>query len=163
EQPTMNLFPTGPGQIRPLPTKDVRVQFADWMPDGKRVLFEAKEPGRGVRIYLMDVEGGKYRAVTPEGYRICQHGISPDGRVAVLIGPDRRLVLYPIEGGEPTRLDLQSTDRPSMWSADGKALYFIRLGELPGKLYRMDSVSGKTEVAKHVMPADAAGISNIGR
>ena len=163
EQPSMSLFPTGPGQIRPLPTKDVRVQFADWMPDGKRVLFEAREPGRGVRIYLMDVELGKYRAVTPEGYRICQHGISPDGRVAVLIGPDRRLLLYPIEGGEPTRLDLQSTDRPSMWSADGKALYYIRLGELPGKLYRMDVATGKAEVVKSIMPADAAGISNIGR
>ena len=163
ERPTMSLFPTGPGQARALPTKDVRVQFADWMPDGKRILFEAKEPGRGVRIYMMEVESGKYRALTPEGYRLQQHGISPDGRAAVLLGPDRKLVLYPIDGGEPTRLELQSTERPSMWSADGKALYYIRVGELPAKLYRMDIASGKTEVVKTVMPADAAGVSNIGR
>ncbi len=116
-----------------------------------------------MRIYVMEVESGKYRALTPEGYRLQQHGISPDGRAAVLLGPDRKLVLYPLEGGEPTRLELQSTERPSMWSADGRALYYIRIGELPAKLYRMDVASGKVEVVKTVMPADSAGVSNIGR
>ena len=163
EQPTLSLLPTGPGQARPLPTKDVRVQFADWMPDGKQILFEAREAGRGIRVYLMDVEGGKYRPLTPEGYRILQHGISPDGRLAVLNGPDRKLVLYPLEGGEPTRLDLQGSDRPALWSADGKFLYYIRIGELPARLFRLELASGKTDVVRTVMPADAAGISNIGR
>jgi Tol biopolymer transport system component len=163
DRPTMSLYPTGPGQPRSLATKDVRVQFADWMPDGKQILFEAREPGRGVRVYLMDIESGKYKAVTPEGYRIQQHGISPDGRVAVLNGPDRKPVLYPVAGGEPTPLDLQTTDRLARWTTDGKALIYHQVGELPTKLYRLELASGRKEVIRSVMPADAAGVANVGR
>ncbi len=163
KEPKLFLFPTGPGEPRPLPIQDLRVQFADWLPDGRQILFEAKEPGRGVRIYVMDVESGKYRALTPEGYRLQQHGISPDGRSGIFIGPDLRLVIYPLEGGEPSRLELLSTERLAMWSADGKALFYFRVGELPVKLYRMDLATRKAEVVRSLMPSDSAGVSNIGR
>jgi dipeptidyl aminopeptidase/acylaminoacyl peptidase len=164
-EPKLVLFPTGPGESRPLPTPGIQVQFADWMPDGKQILVEAREPSRGVRVFLMDTSGGgKYRALTPEGYRLLQHGVAPDGRNVVLAGPERRPYLYPIEGGEPVPLaGLSGSDRPVRWSPDGKALFVNRTGEMPGKLYRLDLATGKTELVRTLMPADAAGVSNIGR
>jgi hypothetical protein len=162
--PKLVMFPTGPGESRPLPTPGLQVQLADWTPDGKQILFDAQEASHGVRVFLMDIASAKFRALTPDGYRVRQHGVTPDGKHAVLAGPDRRLYLYPLEGGEPTPFaGLGLADRPVRWSADGKSFYYLRAGDLPGKLYRLDVASGKTEVVRTYMPADAAGVGNVGR
>jgi len=163
-EPKLVLFPTGPGEARPFSTPGLQVQGADWTPDGKQIVFDAQEASHGVRVFVMDVASGKHRALTPEGYRIRQLGTPPDGKHALVVGPDRRLYLYPLEGGEPTPIAaLTITDRPVRWSADGKSFYYLRLGDLPGKLYRLDIASGKTETVRAFMPADAAGVGNVGR
>jgi len=163
-EPKLVLFPTGPGESRALPTPGLQVQAADWTPDGKQIVFDAQEPSHGVRVFVMEVSSGKYRAVTPEGYRIRLKGVTPDGKHAVLSGPDRRLYLYPLDGGEPVPFaGLTPTDRPARWSEDGKSFYTLHAGELPGKLYRLDVASGKTEAIRTYMPADPSGVSNVGR
>ena len=53
-----------------------------------RSLLTASEPGHRPRIYLRDIDGGKPRAVTPEGYQGAI--VSLDGRWAVVEGPDRK-------------------------------------------------------------------------
>jgi eukaryotic-like serine/threonine-protein kinase len=162
-EPKLALLPTGPGEPRQLPTPGLHVQGADWSVDGKQVLFEAQEGSRGVRVYVMDAATGKYRALTPEGYRVRQRGASPDGKRAVLLGPDRRLYLYPLEGGEPAALEgMTVADRPVRWSSDGKTLYLNHAGDIPGRLYRLDVATGKTETVRTYMPSDAAGVGNVG-
>jgi Tol biopolymer transport system component len=162
-EPKIVLYPTGPGESRVLPTPGLRLQSADWTPDGKQILFDAQEASRGVRVFVMDVSSGKYRALTPEGYRVRPHGSSPDGKAAILAGPDRRLYLYPLEGGEPTPFaGMTLADRPVRWSGDGKSFYYIRAGDMPRRLYRLDLSAGNTEVLRSYVPADAAGVSNIG-
>jgi Tol biopolymer transport system component len=158
------LLPTGPGESKPLSTPGLQVQAADWTPDGKQIVFDAQESSHGVRVYVMDVASGKYRALTPEGYRIRQQGVAPDGKTAVLAGPDRRLYLYPLAGGEPTAFaNMTLADRPVRWSEDGKSFYYLHSGDMPGKLYRLDLATGRTDVVRSYVPADAAGVSNVGR
>jgi Tol biopolymer transport system component len=159
--PQMVLLPTGPGEPRALPRDGLRVRAAGFLPDGKRIAFGATEPGRGERIYVRDIEGGKARAVSPEGYRGAFLSISPDGRFVVASGPDRRPYLYPLDGGEPLLLPgLGSLDRPSRWSSDG-TLFVYQRGDLPMKIFRFDVKTGKKELWKTLMPADAAGVADI--
>lgn len=131
---------------------------------GKRILYTATEQGRGTRLYVRDVSGGKARALTPEGYSLFHGTVSPDSKFTAVRGPDRRLYLYPVEGGEPTAIPgLAADDVPVRFSADGHSLFVHREGELPRKVYRFDLTTGRKELWKELMPADAAGLSGISR
>ncbi|MGH9366972.1 MAG: protein kinase domain-containing protein [Thermoanaerobaculia bacterium] len=161
--PQMVLYPTGAGEPRPLPKNGLRVQNANWVPDGRRILFEAAEPGHGARLFLLDLESGKSRPLTPEGYRLSAASVSPDSKSAILLGPDRRVYLYPMEGGEPTALSaIGPLDRVVGWSADGR-VNLLRLAELPARVSRLDVETGRVEALKQIVPADAAGVSGVGR
>jgi eukaryotic-like serine/threonine-protein kinase len=161
-EPRLVAFPTRAGEMKVFPTDGLRVFGAGWLPDGKGILIEAAEPGRGPRVYRLDVAGGKPRALTPEGYSL--DGItSPDGKWTVVTGPDRRRYLYPLAGGEPAPVPgLDDDDAVDQRSADGRFLYVHRRGETPAKVYRLELATGKKELWRTLMPADAAGVSNIG-
>jgi eukaryotic-like serine/threonine-protein kinase len=162
--PQIVLYPTGAGEPRPLPKDGLRVQLANWVPDGKRILFSASEAGHGVRLFLLDLETGKSRAVTPEGYRLFPKSVSPDAKSAFVLGPDRRFCLYPLEGGEPTPLPaLGALDRPAGWGSDSRTVNVQRLAEIPARVSRLDLSTGRIEPWKQFMPGDAAGVSGIVR
>ncbi|HEY3202310.1 MAG TPA: protein kinase, partial [Thermoanaerobaculia bacterium] len=162
-EPQLVVYPTGVGEPKRLPTDGLRVQMGDWLPDGKAILITASERGHGTRLYVRDLEGGKSRAVSPEGYRSIRRGVSPDGKFVITIGPDQRHYLYPIAGGEPQAIPgVVPQDRIEGWTADGKGLYVHRRGELPAKVYRLDVTTGKKELWKELMPLETAGLGDVG-
>jgi Tol biopolymer transport system component/predicted Ser/Thr protein kinase len=161
-EPQIVLYPTGAGETRTLPREGLVAQAADWLPDGKQILMTASEAGRGSRLYLRDLSGGKPRAISPEGYRSFLRMISPDGKLVAVRGPDQRLYLYPLAGGEPSAIPgLTAEDTPTAWSADGRFLYVYRRRELPAKVYRLDVATGRKEFWRELMPFDAAGVRSI--
>ena len=156
-------YPTGAGEPRPLAQEGLTVLTADWMPDGKRIVFSASEPGRGVRIYVRDFAGGKPRPLTPEGYRMLRHGVSPDGRFIIATGPDQRIYLYPVAGGEPKPLPGSAPgDIPDRWTTDSRFVYVHRRDELPVRVHLLDVTTGEKKLWKELMPADAAGVTQVG-
>jgi len=159
------LYPTGAGEPNRLATEGLTVQTdLGWLPDGKQVLLTAHEPGRGPRLYLQDLSGGKPRAISPEGYRALPGAVSPDGKFAAVAGPDRRIYLYTLAGGEPVAIPgLSAADTSAGWSADGRFLYVYRQGELPAKVDLVEVATGRRQPWKTLMPADSAGVSNITR
>ncbi len=159
--PRLVAYPTRAGEMKVFKTDGLKVFGAGWVPDGKSVLIEAAEPGRGSRVFRLDVAGGKPRALTPEGYSLA--GVtSPDGKWTVVGGPDRRRYLYPLAGGEPAPIPgLDDDDSVDQRSADGRFLYVHRRSEVPAKTYRLELATGKKELWRTLMPADAAGVSNI--
>jgi eukaryotic-like serine/threonine-protein kinase len=160
--PQLVIYPTGAGEPKLLSKEGLTVLNAGWMPDGKRILFTASEPGRGLRLYMRDLLGGKPRALTPEGYR-GDRFVSPDGATTVVIGPDRRTYLYSISGGEPTAIPgLDANDRVDQFSADARSVYVHRQGEVPSRVYRVDLSTGRRELWRSLVPADAGGVSLIG-
>src|SRR5947209_7089558 len=81
--PQFALLPTGVGQQRMLPTGNVIPQFGQFFPDSKSVLFVGHEPGHASRVYVMELNSGQPRAITPEGFALGPnaHSVSPDGKL----------------------------------------------------------------------------------
>ena len=133
-----------------------------WVPDGKRILLNANEEGRGVRIWIRDFAGGKPRAVTPEGYRAIDRTISPDGRSVVARGPDRRFYVYALGGGEPVAIPglASEVELPRAWASDGRL--YVSGREIPARVYLLDVATGKRELWKEFLPADSAGVAPFG-
>lgn len=163
EKRTLILYPTGAGEKRTLPIGDLETQGGGvFSRDGKSLIFTANEPGHGSRVFVIDLVGGKPRALTPEGYRAFGRGVSPDGTGVLVVGPDRKRYLYPLAGGEPAPIPgLGDEDTVSGWGADAHHLFVYRRRDVPGRLYRLDLSTGKRDLVREVMPADGAGIVDI--
>jgi eukaryotic-like serine/threonine-protein kinase len=164
EKPRIVLLPTSVGEPRALSYEGIDPINADFVPDGKQIVFTASQSGQGTRLYLRNVTGEKSRALTPEGYSMFRGTITPDGKAIVARGPDRRIYLYPLAGGEPQALNgLSDNHRPARFSTDGKFLYLQEDQTIPMRIDRYDISSGKLELWKELMVADAAGLNSISR
>jgi len=157
------LLPTAAGEPRDLTKDNVNHSWAHWFPDGKRILFSADEPGKGVRFYIYDLASGKSAAISQEGVNGTAFALSPDSLQIAAIGPDQKGYLYPVAGGEPHLVaGINQGEQPITWSADGRSLYIYQPGELPARVYRLDVESGQRTLWKELMPSDPAGVENIG-
>ncbi len=162
--PQIHLLPTSVGEPRALSHDGLDVFNADFLPDGKTLIFTAAEAGRGTRLYVRDISGGKARAVSPEGYSLFRGAVTPDGRSAVVSGPDQRRYLYPVQGGEPTALPgLMPDHRAIRWAPDGQSLFVQVENREAMQVFKYDVASVKLELWKQASPADAAGLAGASR
>jgi serine/threonine protein kinase len=157
------LVPVGAGQPRALPPDGFgRALYGAFVVDGQRIAFEASEPGRGTRIFVQDVNGGKPTPVTAEGINPSRVFVSPDARWIAAIGGDVRVHLFPTAGGAPRDLaNSLSGDSPAGWSADGLHLYISRPG-IPGRLDQIDLTTGERTKLRDLTGADPAGVLSFG-
>jgi eukaryotic-like serine/threonine-protein kinase len=155
------LQPTGVGEASPLSHDSINHLWAKWLPDGKHLVFSGNEPGHGFRLYVETPEEGKPHPISPEGVNPSVV-ISPKGDFVASVGPDHKIYLYPIAGGEPVAVaGTQPDEVPTGWSADGRSIYVFRFGEIPAKVFELELASGKRKLWKELVPADAAGIDTI--
>jgi len=102
--------------------------------------------------------------VTPDGYSMFRGTITPDGKSVVVRGPDRRIYLYPLSGGEPQALaGLTDKHTPTRLSPDARFLYVQEAQTIPMRIGRYDMATGKIEPSRELMVADAAGLNSISR
>ena len=157
------LFPTGVGEMKPLPADGLNHAAAAWLPDGKRIVFSGIEAGHGIRLYTESIDDGKAKPISAEGVG-ATFALSPKGDLIAATGPDRHVYLYRVEGGEPQLVPgIEPEETPTGWSADGHELFVIRRGEIPANVFRVDVATGKRTLWKALEPADSAGIDTIGR
>src|SRR5579859_7948022 len=91
------LLPTGAGQARQLSNDKLEVRVAAWLPDSKGLLLVAREPGKGLRVYLQMLDGTEARPLTPEGYGTIRGMVAPDGKTFIVRRfSDRKIFLFPI-------------------------------------------------------------------
>ena len=161
--PQWVVLPTGPGEPRPLPTGSFQSLYeANFLPDGKRIVFGAMEPGRTGRIYVQNLHDGALRPISPEGVRT--DGLAtPDGRF-VLGSTQGRHMLYPVDEGAPRPLAfLAARDQPLQWSPDGRLLFVRRANAWPPVIDRVDMVTHQRQTWKVVSPVDPVGIEEMSR
>jgi Tol biopolymer transport system component len=163
EPPELLILPTGAGTPRSVPIKGIALQWATWMPDGRHAVVRGSEGGRGVRLYVVDTDTGQRRAFSPEGASQFGGGVSPDGKLVAAVAPDRRIMLYPPDGGEPRAVPgIEPEEVVIRWTADGRGLYVTHFSSIPVTVDRLDLATGRREPVRSFAPADSAGILNIG-
>ncbi len=161
--PQLSLIPTKAGQIRQLTRDESSYVWGRWLSDGKRLIVSASQPGKGVRLYVHEVESGQQRAITPEGAHSSGFTPSPDGQWVAAIGPDQRGYLYPVGEGEPRLIPgMQDGELPIAWASDGRSLFVYNPGNLPAQVYRLDVSNGQRRPWKELLPADPAGVETVG-
>jgi Tol biopolymer transport system component len=130
--------------IREIPTDTVRQNNNDHVIsfDGKWLGLSSSsgEKEYGSLVYLVPLQGGKPRRITPTGPSYL-HGFSPDGKWMTYTGLRKNeydIYKIPAQGGEEIRLtDAPGLDDGSEYSPDGKYIYFnsVRSGSM--QLWRM--------------------------
>ncbi len=156
------LLPMRVGEMKPLKDDGLNHIRGAWLPDGKRIVFSANEPGHPLRIYVESLDDGKARPISPEGVgpRLV---VSRNGELVAGTSSDRKIYIYPVAGGEPRLVAGAQTDEtPTAWSADNRSLFVFRTGEVPAQVFQVDVITGRRTLWKTIQPADAAGISTIG-
>jgi hypothetical protein len=156
------LLPTGAGTARQIDQSDIQKYWygANWMPDGKQIVFSANRPGHAVQCFAQDVDGGKPRPLTPEGVIFCK--ISPDGKFIAgngLAGGGRWL--YPIDGGQPRLIPGLQVGEGFAWTSDPRWLYVYQWKQSPVKVYRLNILTGQRQFFREITPPDVAGLHDI--
>src|SRR5690348_7662415 len=158
----LRLLPTGVGEAKVLTQDSINHAWARWFPDGKRILFSGNEPGRGVRLYALDIASGKSHPVSPEGVAGTAFAISPDSRFVAAIGPDQKGYWYALDGGTPKPIPgFLAGEQPIIFNGRG-GLYVYQPGELPSRVFLLDLQTGHRTLWRQLMPSDPAGVETIG-
>ena len=157
------LLPTKAGERRNATDDSIDHVAGGFTPDGKQIVFAGYEPGKGVRLYVQDLAGGKPRAISPEGGGLPVINISPDGKFVQGVDAQGKLLLYPVDGGEPRPIPgIRPDEHLIGFSADSKSAFVHNFAGLPSIIVRVDLATGKRTEWKQIAPADAAGVDAIG-
>jgi dipeptidyl aminopeptidase/acylaminoacyl peptidase len=164
ESDQLVLVPTGAGSPKELPKTGLIHQWGYFFPDGKRLLLWASEPGRRDRLYVQEIDGGKPRPITPEGFSISFGGraISPDGRLVAATGPDRMITICSVDGGPSRPLPGGAAEEMVWgWTADSRSLYIGRIA-MPARVEICEVSTGARRLWKEIVPPDPAGVLAVG-
>jgi len=161
--PDFVLLPTGVGQQQPAPTGNVIPSSGQFFADSTRLLFEGHEPGHPSRVYVVSLNGGPPRPITPEGYGLgaYPHLLSPDGKRVATVTNDG-IALVPPDGGEPQPVrGSQAGETPLRWAKGGTSLLVGRRGETSCQVSRLEIDTGNRTAWKTVGPSDVAGVVGV--
>ena len=158
----IKLLPIGPGQPRTITVpglEQILNGSAHFLADGRHITVNANEPGRGVRCYLVDLEGGKAKPMTPEG--VTGGLVSPDGQ-SILANDSGVVTVYSTSGLAPRRIpNLEAGFFPLQWSEDGSSVYGYHRGQVPTNVYKVNLVSGAKTIVQELHPDTSAGLVSI--
>jgi len=129
-----------------------RFEAPNWMPDGKKLLFNEKGA-----LYTIPVEGGATEKLNTGSANNCNndHGISFDGKwLAIssgrpnLPGYGSTVYVLPLTGGEPRIITEETPSYWHGWSPDGKDVAYVaqRNGGTIFNLYKKN-INGGNEIA----------------
>ncbi len=157
------VVPTGAGETRQLTHDNISYDSVRYLPDGKQLLASGIEAGHGARDYLIDLNNGNAKPITPEG--IAGTELSPDGRKAAVLGPDGKWGIWPLDGGAVRPIpQLDSKYAVTGWTPDGASVYVVsnHLREKTAKVYRVDPGTGKMELWRAFGEGMAVGVTGVG-
>lgn len=159
------LLPIASGEVRYLSDSGLEhIASPGWTPDGKQVVFAAND-GKGWRIYIQDLEGGKARAFSPElGASTDFFGtlVSPDGKYAWGRDLQDKVWLFPLDGSPPiAAAGLVAGDKWANWGPDSRIAYIYTptgSDNYPLRIFKLDPFTGNRKFLMEIAPEDAVGL-----
>ncbi len=150
----LQIVPVGPGQARVLHWDGMQPRWAQWFPDGHRILMIANQPGQPVAVYLTDVDGSTPKQLSP--------GDAPWGAVAPdeqsVITFQKAFVVRSISDGSSKPIPgIQAEEFPIAW-ADSKHVFAQATTAAGLDIYNVDVESGRRELWQTITPKDATGL-----
>jgi eukaryotic-like serine/threonine-protein kinase len=155
-------YPTGAGDARAIKVEGMsNYQDARWFPDGKRILICGAREDQPARCFVQAIEGGELTPVTPEGI-VSYPLVSPDGEQIAVRDDARRLLIFPVSGGEPVVVPgVGEEDLAFQWSRDGRAILVFGPNQLPVVIERVEIETGNRSTILTIDPADRSGLVGV--
>lgn len=141
------LLPVGAGEARRLSPPSLSPEnIGSFLPDGRHVVYVARQPGRPLRTWLQDTSGGAPRPITPEG--ISGWLVSPDGKWLLAGKGDpysfHFSLLVPLDGGPTQPIPgIKPEEILFGWTADGQIYSFVP-GSPESSIVHFDKVNPHT-------------------
>ena len=162
--PKLVLVPTGTGDTRELKIDGTFETGAAWLPDSRRVVVGGATGKSAYQLHVIDTLDETIKPITPENIWVGARAfaVSPDARFVAGMTQDETIVLYPIDGGEPTPVaGVERGEIPIQWSADGASILVHRPTALPARIHRITLATGTRELWRELAPNDLAGVYRI--
>ena len=151
-------MPASPGE---LPGNGLGYTGARWLPDGKRIVVSASEPGHRARLYLSGPGRREPKPLTPEG--VGSWVVSPDGSTIAASGPTPKVRLYPVDGTASRDVPgVTGRETPIGWITRRPAHHAAGADRARGDIYKVDVGTGRQAAWKNILPRDPAGIMVLG-
>ena len=145
----LSVVPTGAGESRQLTHDHVTYNAVRYLLDGKHLLADGIESGKGERDYLIDLSNGNATPLTPEG--VSGTVLSPDGRSVAMTGPDGKWGIWSMESNSLRSISaLGSKYYVTGWAPDSASVYVLDAHEheRTEKVYRINLATGTMELWK---------------
>jgi len=158
----LSMVPTGAGESRQITHDNISYGEVRYLADGKQLLASGIEPGHGARDYLIDLNTGNSKPITPEG--ITGYHLSPDGRNLAVYGSDGKLAIWPMDGSGLRAIPgLAASYYTTGWTPDGTSLYVLSSlqRETTAKVFRVNVTTGKLEYWKTFGETIHAGVTAV--
>jgi DNA-binding winged helix-turn-helix (wHTH) protein/Tol biopolymer transport system component len=159
DQTTLTLVPLSPGEPRTLSGHKLKYDFVRFFPSGDRLLVGGSLAGRPSRLFVQALDGSAPAPLSTSVY-FFRPAISADGKQIAGVDGEQRLVIVPVDGGEPKVIATGFTPTVLRWSHSGKTL-LVQSDSVPAKLFRVDVETGKYTPWKEIGPLDLAGVFQI--
>jgi hypothetical protein len=158
-EPQLVVYPTGAGEGKTFSFGKLRARSAEWLPDGRRFLMLAYEPGQHARAYLVDAEKGYPRALSPE---LIGAARIADTRHFLGRLPDGAYRLFSFEGGDGEHVSGLGAADAVIGPTEREGWIYVRRGTLlPARVVRLELATGREESWRDLVPADATGVTRL--
>jgi len=152
----LQIVPVGPGQARVFHWDGIQPQWAQWFPDGHRILMLANQPGGAEAVFVTDANGATPKQLSPGSAP--WKAVAPDEK-SVVIHQNGAVVVRSLADGTSRPLPgLQAGEFPVEWALDSKHV-FVQAKTATGlNIYKLDVESGQRELWQVITPKDAVGL-----
>ena len=155
----VQIVPVGAGQARVLHWEGMQPRWAQWFPDGQRILLEASQSGQAEAVYITDVNGSAPKQLSPGNTP--WGSVAPDGKSFIIFQNGAWVARSMSDSTSKPILGIQATEFPIEWASDSKHVFAQAASATGLTIYKVDVESGRRELWRVVTPKDQVGLRSM--